>query len=325
MSALGYNLQIPIKEQQRLDELAEVALSGREMFHGAFEPGFFGHAGSEAEWISRSALGSDWPGGSWSKDEVDPFHLVGLMISQSAAGQLGELAALLRAGEVSYSAVLVGRGVIESCARLFRLYWRPFIGVDSNVGPTVAVCKSAFAAAYLEVMDAAFNAENLATKRSRSNPDSQVLTDQVESAAAERLRLTEAYGPLFERKDTTSRKRLMLDNFKISSMTDAVEEMIAEMWADSEAMPLAVYTVLSGYAHSSLDSQIHLFVNQESDGVATFTRTVPIEHIEYSVAICAVVFQQIFERLVTFYGLPSDEPRIYRQMLANAFPNIVLH
>jgi hypothetical protein len=230
---------------------------------------------------------------------------------------------LLQQGEIVYSAPLLACGVLENCARLFAIYVRPLLGVDPSAAPpTSDDWKRVYAAAYLEVLGSAFSAVQLADATAELDPSNADFVQAQQHAQAELARLQGAFGPLFDpaTTDVTSKGRLAMEGQRPTTMTALLNEIAEWMWPDPANRPAPLYKVLSGYAHSSLDAQIALYEMDDSTGTRQVKRSVPLAHIDYNVAVAAIVFQRMFARLVGFYAWDEAPLHAYSEHLAQVFP-----
>lgn len=318
-----YDLDVPEQVQARLNELAELVSHGRDAYFDASAAGFRPQVGSEARVMQDAAQMATWPSAPWSESATVPMHEVALLITLSAAGHLGEMSALLEHGEVVYSAPLLARGVAENCARLFAIFTRPLRHVDPSVGPpTLADWKRVYAAAYLEILDSGFAAVRLADETLGLDPSNQDLVDAAHHARTELDRLRNAFGSLFDpaSTDVSTRGRLKLEGVVKATMTELLNDFAEWMWPDLTNRPAPLYRVLSGYAHSSLDAQRALYEVDDSTGTRHLKRSVPLPHVEYNVAVAAIVFQRMFARLTGFYNWPEEPLHAYSEHLARALP-----
>ena len=321
--AQGYWASLSDQSFDRLAEMADLCVLARDSFHEASQTGFLGHRGSEAGSLETAALQDDWPGGPWSLPATAMLHQVGLVVSLSAAGHLGEMAGLLRTGEVAYSLPLLSRAVAENSARLFAIYVRPFVRGSSPRHVAPQVLKEMFAAAYVEVLADGFIGRTLAERILALDPQNPRSQEQQQEAIKELNRLREAYVPLFDASTTnaSSRGGLVLEGTRASTMTDLLDEVVAWMWPDATKRPAPVYRVLCGWAHSSLSAQLGLYSLSDSRGARRLTRSVPLEHIEYLVFIGALLFQRSFARLTGFYGWAEEPLDRYSDQIAAVFPH----
>lgn len=319
----AYWARIDPAAASRLRELATLCERGRDAFHASSRSGFLAHAGSEAELLQSATTRADWPGGPWPKGAADPLHQIGLVIAMSAAGHLGELAGLLRSGEVMWSLPLLSRGVLENCARLFAIYVRPFVSCKPGDESSPRVLKQVLAAAYLEVLSDAFGTVALTREVADfvlGDPDRQ---EDLQNAEAELSRMQAAYGSLFDptSSDVSSKKNLRLDGVRPALMTGLVNDLAAWMWPDPAQRPAPLYRVLSGLAHSSLASQLLLYKIDDATGIRRLERNIPVEHIDYLVLVPALLFQSTLARLVGYYGWPEDHLHEYSEGLEKVFPD----
>lgn len=306
----------------RLNELADLCEVGRETFAQSSNEGFTAREGAESMRFEAAATGPDWPGGAWSTGAATPIHQVGLMIALQAAGHLGEMAPLLRPGEVIWSLPLLSRGVAESCSRLFAIYVRPVLSeAPGSVSPEAM--KQVFAAAYLEVLSAGFSARRLASETLDLDAANVGAQEQLVHAESELSRLQGAYGALFDPSttDVSTANRLALEGRRIATMTDLLNDLAAWMWPDSTRRPPPLYRVLSGLAHGSLDAQIALFNVEDTAEGRQLTRSIPVEHVEYLVLVGGLLFQRTFARLAGFYDWSEGPLNRYSELLAETFPD----
>lgn len=318
----AYWMKLSREGRERFLELADLCVLGRETFYEATAGGFLVTPGSEAADLSTAVSRPDWPGGPWPTGADSLLHQVGLMISLSASGHLGEMSGLLRGAEVVYSLPVLSRAVVENCARLFRIYQLPYVLMTPGGAATPAAMKQTFAAADLEILTAAFAARTLAAETLKLDPGDADLARRLRHAEDELTRLQGAYGPLFNpaTSDVTSKKTLRLEGLRPYVMTELVDDLIAWLWPDASTRPSPQYRVLSGLAHSSLDAQLALFNVDDSTGTRHLLRSIPLGHVEYLVLVAALVYQRLFARLTGFYDWPVAPLDRFSEGLATTFP-----
>jgi hypothetical protein len=245
--------------------------------------------------------------------------MVGLMLSNSAAGRVGELGALLDSGEVFWGLPGNARGVLELTARLFRIYAQPFLPFDT--APTPEAIKTMFAAAHREMFEAAHSAKKLAAAYRDLDPSDQARQDAVDRADANLTHLVDAYDPLYDPASTNfSANRLSVAGVGHKSMTELIDDMSAWMWPDPTTRPRPLYKVFSGHAHGSLDADVQLYERQLKDGQERFTRRMPDEFIDNNVATALGMFQLVFARLVGIYGWEEEPLHRFSERLDAVVP-----
>lgn len=287
--------------------MADLCRLGRDAYFEASAAGFYPAPGSEARVLEDATQATTWPGGPWpSNGPTASLHMVGLMLSNSAAGRVGELGALLDAGEVFWGLPGNARGVLEMTARLFRIHTQPFL--PFGTAPTPGAIKTMFATAHRELFEAAHSAQKLAATYRDLDPSDKTRQDAVDRADANLARLVGAYGPLYDPASTNfSANRLRIEGVGHKSMTELIDDMSAWMWPDPTTRPRPLYKVFSGHAHGSLDADAQLYERQVQDGQERFRRRMPDEFIDNSVATALVLFQGVFARLTGLYGW-EEEP-----------------
>lgn len=241
------------------------------------------------------------------------------MLTNSAAGRLGEFAALLDAGEVFWSPLMHARGVMEVCARLFRIYTQPFLLHD--IVPPGAI-KAMYATAHREVIHAAFSALTLAQAYVALNPndvDRQVDRDHAE---AELTRLVDAYSPHYDAatSDYSTMRKLRLENVGEATLTGLVDAVAEWIWPDPTQRPKPLYKVFSGHAHTSLDADMRLYSMEDVAGARILTRNIPEGFVDNSVLTSLALFQRTFARLVGFYGWDEKLLVEFSDRVKDAFP-----
>ncbi len=318
----GYHSRVSAAARGRHEELADLCRLAREAYFEASARGFYPAPGSEARTFDDATQASTWPGGPWPAGGPSAsLHKVGLMLSNSSAGRLGEMGVLLTAGEVFWGLPGNARGVLEPVARLFRIYTQPFLPITA-VPPTAEAIKKMFATAHRELFDAAFSARKLAIAHRDLDPGDQARQDAVDSAEKNLARLISAYGPLYDSASTnlTSARHLQIEGVGRRSMTELIDDMTEWMWPDPTKRPRPLYKVFSGHAHASLDADGQLYENVVQDGRERVTRRLSEEFIDSSVAPAAVLFQRVFARLVGFYNWDEAPLHRFSERLAVVVP-----
>lgn len=318
----GYYSRVPAAERVKHEEMADLCRLGRDAYFEASAAGFYAAEGTLARAFDDSTQDATWPGGPWPPNgPTASLHMVGLMLSNSAAGRVGELGALLDAGEVFWSLPGNARGVLELSARLFRIYSQPFLPFKGVAPPPTAV-KSMYAAAHREIFEAAFSAQKLATLYRDLDTGDTARHDAVNRADAELARLVGAYGPLYDpvSTDMTRPRRLKLEGVGDVTMTDLIDSMTEWVWADPTKRPRPLYKAFSGHAHASLDADGQLYERVVENGQERFTRRIPTEFVDNSVVTALAMFQLAFARLTGFYGWNEDPLHRFSERLAALFP-----
>ena len=312
--------------RSRYAELADLCTLGREMLFEGSQIGFIARSGTEAAGFEAAVVRQDWPGGPWPQGASAPIHQVGLMIALQAGGHLGEMATLLRSGEVVWSLPLLARAVAENCARLYAIYLRPLLGCRPN-DVTLAAMKQVFAAAYLELFTSGFSAVTFATETLGLDPTNGEAREQHDHAMAELQRRQNAFGVLFDpvSTDVSSKRALRLEGLRPPTMTVLLDEMTAWLWPDPSTRPPPQYRKLSGLAHASIDTQMTLFKIEDSPQGRRLTRSISVEHIDYLVLIAGLLFQRALARVTGFYGWPEDPLHRYSDELARVFPGTFIY
>lgn len=318
----GHHSRVSAVARGRHEELADLCRLARDAYFEASAMGFYPAPGSEARAFVDATQASTWPGGPWPGDGPSAsLHKVGLMLSNSSAGRLGEVGALLVAGEVFWGLPGSARGVLEPVARLFRIYTQPFLP-PTAAPPTPEAIKKMFATAHREVFDAGFSARKLAIAYRDLDPADQVRQDAVDRADDQLTRLTSAYRPLYDPASTnlTSAGRLQVEGVGHRSMTELIDDVAERMWPDPTKRPRPLYKVFSGHAHASLDADDQLYENVIQDGREHLTRRLPEGFIDSSVGVAAVMFQEVFARLVGVYGWDEAPLHRFSERLAVVVP-----
>lgn len=319
----GFHPHVSAAARGRHGELAELCRLARNAYFKASATGFYPAPRSEAHTFDYATQAPTWPGGPWpAGGPTASLHKVGLMLSNAAAGRIGEMGALLAAGEVFWGLPGNARGVLELVARLFRIHTQPFLPFN-GAQPTPEVIKKMFATAHREIFDAAFSSRKLVISYRDLDPGDQARQDTVDRADANLTRLTSAYGPLYDQASTNliSAHRLEIGGVGHRSMTELIDDMTEWMWPDPTARPRPLYKVFSGHAHGSLDADAQLYRNVVQDGQERLTRQLPEEFIESSVATAAVMFQGVFARLTGFYNWEEAALHEFSERLAVVVPS----
>jgi hypothetical protein len=242
------------------------------------------------------------------------------MLMNSAAGRLGELGALLEAGEVFWSPPMHARGVMEVCARLFRIYIRPYLPYANSVSPEAI--KAMFAAAHREVIESAFAAKKLADAYRALDPGDADRSAELSHAEGEIARLIAAYSPHYDAaaSDFSSMSKLKLEGIGSATLTELVDDMAEWIWPNPTERPKPLYRVFSSHAHASLDADIRLYNIKEADGQRVLTRNLPEGFVDSTVATALAMFHRIFARVVGFYGWDVDILNGFGDRIATTFP-----
>jgi len=313
-------MHIPAALRADLDQWAELCRLGRATLFASKLAGFSAHVGTEAaKWQHATTLPT-WPGGPWPKDgPANSLHQVGLMFANSAGGRFGEMGALLDQGEVAWSLPTHSRGILELLASLFRIYVRPF--TPSPVPPHAA--NRMYAAAHLEMIDAAHSARTLCATHLALDPDDAERQQVLRNAENELDRLIKAYGPHYDRTTTTltNSRNLRLGGVALGTMTAAVDDLAAWVWPARNSRPVSLYRLFSGHAHSSLDADLQLYGISDQPNRRELKRNVDRDFIALNLFIVALFFQRIFHRLATFYGWDQEPLHTYSTRLAQLFPD----
>lgn len=321
---MSYTTGISTELATDLTTWAGLCRLGRECFFTSRNGGFFAHPGSPAAYWQARSEQSDWPGGPWpANGPTEPLHQVGLMLSQSAAGRLGEMSALLAELEVAWSLATHTRGVLEVCANLFRIYARSAATDVGQAAPLPAAGLRLYANAHLLIIDSAFSARTMAEQFLALDPTDVERRSDLQHATAELERVTTAYGQHYD-ADTTnvsSKQRLRLGGFALDTMTNTIDDLAAWMWPDPEVRPRPLYRVLSGHAHTSLVADLQMYDVVDSPAGRRLTRVVDRDFITLNVGAATVVFQRIFAALVGFYGWNETPLHEYSERLAATFPS----
>ena len=324
---VGYEVRLSNDLHNFLVACAELCRLGRETYFATNVVGFDAHPGTEAHVAQTATTSETWPGGAWpSSGPAEALHQVGLMLANSAGGRLGEMASMLESGDVAWSLPTHSRGVLEVCSNLFRVYVQPFLGhfgTDSagQAGPDGALLRM-YANAHLLILDSAFNGKTLATtylELDSSDPDRQA---DLLTAESEVARITGAYVQHHDpaSSDVSNRGRLKLSGASLGTTTALVDCLAEWMWPDPRQRPKSLYKVLSGHAHTSLDSDLQLYMMDDEPGRRQMTRFVTRDFIATNVFVPVVVFQRMFARLVGFYGWDQGPLHTYSGRIAEMFP-----
>lgn len=321
---VGYHAEMSEALATRLAELAELCRLGRHNFHVASGvDGFRPIPGTESEVADQATLQADWPYGPWPGDgPALQMHQVGLMVSNSAAGRLGELAALLEAGEVMFSLPTHSRGVMEQCARLFRIYTQPYLPHIGTYPMPPAATKAMFAAAHLEMFDGVFSALKLAQLYLDADPTDADRQAEVTHVTAELNRMQGAFTPLYDAAttDLTNPNKLKIEGAELQKMTPLVNEIAEWIWPDPAKRPKSMYKDFSGHAHGSLDADIELWEIVDSDSRRDLIRKLPRDFVETNVLTALALFHRAFARLVGFYGWDEEPLNEFGDSIVAAFP-----
>lgn len=309
----------------RLAELARLSRLARDRFHVASgAAGFRPTPGTESEVYEQAALKSDWPGGPWPVNgPTAPLHQVALMISCAAAGRLGELGALLDTGEVMYSLPMHSRGVMEQCARLFRVFWQPFLPHQGSIPMPPSAIKAMFAAVHREMFEGVCSALKLAELYLKADPSDQGRRDEVTYISGELTRMRRAFEPLYDPATTnlTSDPRLLkVGGVKHQSLTSLVDEIAAWIWPDPRMRPRPIYKDFSRGAHGSLDADIELWAIVDSPTRRDLARRITTDFVDSNVLMAVALFHLTFQRLVGFYGWDEKPLNEYGDAIVAAFP-----
>lgn len=305
-----------------MNNWARLCRLGRDALFTSHEAGFDANAGTEAAESQRRCTDAAWPGGAWpSSGPGDALHQVGLMLSNSAGGRLGELAALLDSGEIAWSLATHVRGVLEVCGDLFRIYTRPYVPHVGNAIPDEAVLEM-FANAHLLIVQSAFTARTLCQTYLDLDPSDAARQAALRHADSELARIAGAYGQHYDptTTDTSSRNRLALGGHRLDAMTTVLDHLAAWMWPDPRIRPRPIYRTFSGHAHTSLDADSTLYDIEDSPTRRSLTRRVERDFIIANVAAANIVFQRTFSRLTGYYGWDEGPLHAFSEELARSFP-----
>jgi hypothetical protein len=302
--------------------MANLCRLGRDSYFRASSRGFAPHIGSEARVREDATTNPAWPGGPWPADgPASSLHMVGLVLGNAAAGRIGEFGALLDAGDVFWGLPGQARGAIEVTARLFGIYLQPLLPHAGTEVPLAAV-KTMYAAAHLELLDAAFSRLKLATAYAELDPADSSRVAEVASAETQLARLQGAYAPWYDQAttDVSTARRLRFEGVRAATMTSTIDAMAAWIWPDPEKRPRPIYRVFSGYAHTSLDADLSLYARTTADGREAFIRRIPDGFVDNSIATALIFFQRILARLVGYYGWDETPLHEFSEELADVFP-----
>jgi hypothetical protein len=318
----GYWVGVSDEQMLEFTVWADLCRRGRNAYFRANGVGFDANPGTEAEYCAHAVTKADWPGGPWPvPGSANTLHQVGLMLMNSAAGRLGELAALLDAGEVFWSPPMHARGVMEVCARLFRIYTQPYLPHTRAVPPEAI--KAMYAAAHREVIEAAFSARNLAEAYLALDPSDERRVNDFAHAEAEIARLVGAYSPLYDgtRSDFSTMRKLKLEDVGEVTLTGLVDALAEWIWPEPTERPKPLYKAFSGHAHASLDADIQLYRIEDSAGRRSLTRRLPEGFIDNSVLTAIAMFHRAFGRIVGFYGWDDNILNEFGDRVAVVFPD----
>jgi hypothetical protein len=318
---MGYERGFSDELQTHLSIWATLCRHGRESLFVANNGGFDANAGTEAARWQALTRRHTWPGGAWpAGGPAEALHQVGLMLSNSAGGRLGEIGALLDEGEVAWSLATHTRGVLELCGGLFRVYMRPFVPFASGGAPPEAALEM-YASAHLLIIDGAFTAQTLARSYLALDPTDPDRRGAARHADAEVARITSAYSQHYDPGTTNvSKRNLKLGGVALDSMTCTLDDLAAWMWPDPTVRPQPLYRLYSGHAHSSLDADLQLYDIADLADRRELKRTVTKDFIAINVQAATLIFQRIFARLVGYYGWDEGPLHDYSEHLAEVFP-----
>ena len=318
----GYFTTVSDEHRRQFAAWADVCRHGRDAYFRSNAAGFDANPGSEAETCKRASLANTWPGGAWpDPGPGDMLHQVGLMLANSAAGRLGELGALLDQGEVFWSLPMHARGVMEICARLFRIYMQPFLASAGT--PSDEEMKVMYATAHFEIISSAFSAKKVAEAFLALDPGDADREAQLAHVDAEIDRLVAAYGPHYDPALTKTDRAstLMLGGVVAANMTDLVDSFAAWTWPDPKVRPRPLYRVFSGHGHTSLDADMELYRVEDVDGRRVMTRLLDDGFVETFVLTALAMFHRTFARIVGFYGWDETTLDGFAEHIAAEFPD----
>lgn len=310
---------------ERLAELAQLCRLGRDRFHVASTVGGFRPTpGTESGVCEQAPLKADWPGGPWpANGPTAPLHQVTLMIACSAAGRLGELGALLDAREVLYLLPMHSRGVVEQCARLFRVFSQPFLPYQGRKPMPPVAIKMMFAAVHREMFEGVFSALSLAQLYLKADPSDQNRQVEVAHIEGELARMQRAFAPLYDTATTnltSDLRRLEVGGVQHQSLTSLVEGIADWIWPDPRMRPSPIYKDFSRHAHGSLDADIQLWAIVDSPTGRDLTRSILPDFVDSNILVAAALFHRTFQRLVGFYGWDERPLNEYSDAIVAAFP-----
>ncbi|MFN3256984.1 MAG: hypothetical protein ACE37B_14955 [Ilumatobacter sp.] len=324
---IGYEARLSNDLTEFLAACAELCRLGRDSYFEANKAGFNAHPETEAQFAQAATELETWPGGAWpASGPAETLHQVGLMLANSAGGRLGEMGSILESGEVAWSLPTHSRGVLEVCSNIFRIYVQPFVGHFGTVLVGEAISNELllqmYASAHLLILDSAFNGKALAASYLDLDPSDPQRQADLLRAESEVARITGAYVQHHDSatSDVSSPRRLRLSGTSLGTTTALVDQLAEWMWPDPSQRPKSLYKVLSGHAHTSLDSDLQLYKIDDEPGRREMTRFVTRDFIANSVFVPVVVFQGVFARLVGYYGWSEEPLHAFSERIAEVFP-----